>query len=214
MNIEIRRATQEDAEQLAPLIYQAAPRLLDFTFGCVTGASAKDITGQRGIRFIEYCFSRDIGFYAKRFQYVGCMNDKIVLVCTLYPAHLYLNLVKEALIGSIKSLGVIQTARMTARSWKIQSLFTTPDDDALFIANLAVIPEMRGKGLATSFIESVALAQCTDGITHMCLDVGIDNPGAQRLYERMGFSVQKINPYKGTADISGVIRMRRAVRTT
>jgi ribosomal protein S18 acetylase RimI-like enzyme len=43
----------------------------------------------------------------------------------------------------------------------------------------------------------------------LTLDVGMDNPSANRLYRKLGFIPLSEHPYSGKADIEGIIRMER-----
>jgi ribosomal protein S18 acetylase RimI-like enzyme len=65
----------------------------------------------------------------------------------------------------------------------------------MFISNVSVLPEWRGRGVAAGL-----LARCGDaardlGLRSMVLEVAEENVAARRLYERLGF--------ESTADESG-----------
>jgi ribosomal protein S18 acetylase RimI-like enzyme len=54
---------------------------------------------------------------------------------------------------------------------------------------------MRGKGIGTRLLESVFDFARTEGFSSVRLDVVDTNPGARRLYERMGFVPVKTGHY-------------------
>lgn len=65
-------------------------------------------------------------------------------------------------------------------------LVTTTDQ--VEIAGLQILPENQGCGIGTSVVRSI-LARASDDDVPVLLDVETDNPGAKRLYERLGFSI-------------------------
>lgn len=56
-----------------------------------------------------------------------------------------------------------------------------------YLANMAVAPEARRSGVATKVIEYSERLTTMWGFDEMWLHVNIDNPGAQKLYEGMGY---------------------------
>ena len=61
--------------------------------------------------------------------------------------------------------------------------------DQAHINNLAVRPELRGRGLGTHLLESVLDEAARLGATHATLEVRRSNVAGQRLYERAGFEL-------------------------
>lgn len=60
-------------------------------------------------------------------------------------------------------------------------------DDELYISNISVDPDMRGKGVGSALIMYAETLARKHGYRRMLLDVSTKNAGAYRLYERMGF---------------------------
>jgi ribosomal-protein-alanine N-acetyltransferase len=56
------------------------------------------------------------------------------------------------------------------------------------LANLAIVPEMRGRGLGTRMLESVIDTARRRGVETMYLEVRDSNAAALELYRRFGFS--------------------------
>jgi ribosomal-protein-alanine N-acetyltransferase len=61
--------------------------------------------------------------------------------------------------------------------------------DEAELADLAVAAEFRGQGLGTGLVHAFAREAGVRGARRMYLEVRASNAGAQRLYERLGFSV-------------------------
>jgi ribosomal-protein-alanine N-acetyltransferase len=55
------------------------------------------------------------------------------------------------------------------------------------INNLAVLPELRGRGLGTQLLEAITIEAAHLGASLMTLEVRRSNQPARRLYERAGF---------------------------
>ena len=59
--------------------------------------------------------------------------------------------------------------------------------DQIHINNLAVLPELRGRGLGTQLLEAVIAEAAHLGATLLTLEVRASNQPALRLYARAGF---------------------------
>lgn len=64
------------------------------------------------------------------------------------------------------------------------------DPDSLFIAEIYFLPEARGKGLGTQFLEYAKRLAIEKGLPRLSLRVFSVNVGAVRLYERNGFQIE------------------------
>ena len=64
--------------------------------------------------------------------------------------------------------------------------------DELHINNLAVLPEYRRAGVATTLLQHVLAEGAARGARHATLEVRRSNDPARRLYERFGFTVAGI----------------------
>lgn len=60
-------------------------------------------------------------------------------------------------------------------------------DSSYYIMGVAVLPENRGKGVGTKFLELAAEKAREHGLSQLSLIVFEQNEGAKRLYERHGF---------------------------
>jgi mycothiol synthase len=62
------------------------------------------------------------------------------------------------------------------------------EDDVVYVPLLAVHPEAAGRGLGGALLRGVFAAAAAAGLRQVQLNVAADNPGAVRLYERVGMS--------------------------
>ena len=73
--------------------------------------------------------------------------------------------------------------------------FPTSKPYRAYLANMAVAPEARRSGVATSVIRYSERMARLWGFDELWLHVNIDNPGAQRLYEGLGYERVSEDPW-------------------
>ena len=66
-----------------------------------------------------------------------------------------------------------------------------PKPRELYIENIVVAPEARGKGIGTRLLAEIETIAREDGFERIWLDVIDTNPRARVLYEREGYEVIK-----------------------
>jgi hypothetical protein len=70
------------------------------------------------------------------------------------------------------------------------------------IQNLGIDPMHRGRGLGRCLLGQAAQGFRSVGLSHMHLEVTMDNTGAVRLYERLGF--KRANTVYKAAEVAGI----------
>jgi len=66
--------------------------------------------------------------------------------------------------------------------------------DEIHINNVAVLPDIRGRGIGTTLMQRVFGEAARLGARRATLEVRASNVGARRLYERLGFTVTGTRP--------------------
>jgi len=61
--------------------------------------------------------------------------------------------------------------------------------DEIHINNIAIVPELRGRGIGTALLQRVIEEARRLGARRATLEVRASNEGARKLYERLGFYV-------------------------
>jgi ribosomal protein S18 acetylase RimI-like enzyme len=79
----------------------------------------------------------------------------------------------------------------------------------LYVANFGVAPELRGRGIGARLLHDQMQHARKDGKAKFALDVADNNPGAQRLYERLGLRVVRESDFEGTRNGVRLPRSRR-----
>jgi ribosomal protein S18 acetylase RimI-like enzyme len=84
----------------------------------------------------------------------------------------------------LQALGVLW------RGLRVESeLIEPPRTSCLYVAHVGVAPSFQGRGIGTRLLQHAGREARMQGLHRLSLDVSARNPGAQRLYERLGFHV-------------------------
>ncbi len=76
------------------------------------------------------------------------------------------------------------------------------DPDSLFVAELCCVPESRGKGVGSQFLQQARESAIAQGYPRVTLRVFENNTGAVRLYQRSGFERVDQRPVIAHPDIT------------
>lgn len=184
MNLEIRQARPEDADDAVDLIYSAAPDAYEFLYAIKDG-KARD--------YIRYEFQRGTGFLGSAAHTVAAVDDQVVGIGSFYTRDTHKMLGSEQARNFIARFGLWQFIRMMPRGLRIQRGISKLEEGQLYVANLGVKADMRSKGIGKALIEAAAQQASTRGLAQLVLDVSEQNPRAEALYQRLGFNVTGIN---------------------
>lgn len=177
----IRRARSEDASSAAPLIYSSGPAVFDFIFGEAAEANA--------IRFLGRAFPLGDNLFSYRRHYVAESDEEVVGTMALLTRKDVRNSQPYTAARIARHYG-LRTLGVLWRGLRVESqLIKPPQESCLYVAHVGVTPTLQGKGIGTRLLRYAEDEARAQGIPHLSLDVSVQNPGAQRLYERLGFQV-------------------------
>ncbi len=71
-----------------------------------------------------------------------------------------------------------------------------PEPGELYIDGVAVAPAVRGQGIGTRLLDEITVIAREEGMRWVRLEVVDTNPRAQRLYERVGYKVTKVQSFR------------------
>jgi ribosomal protein S18 acetylase RimI-like enzyme len=132
---------------------------------------------QQALRLLEHGIQPEMGVYALR-------HGRVLGVAGLHThAGKFMSHSSSTLRAEFGWLGGILRQFWLA----LMALGETPPRSQLRIAMLAVDPAARGSGVGTLLLQAVIDNARREGFTAVVLEVIDTNPGAQRLYERIGF---------------------------
>ncbi len=201
MDVKMRPAQPSDVDDAVPLIYCSDEHAYDYAFA----------TGRHpATDFIRDLFLGQTTTESYRGFEVALVDGRLVGVGSFLAGGEFGNLNTVRLLWRIlRFYGLRECWSVFARGLRIQPLMAPPEKDALFIQKVGVSPELRGKGVGTALLNEQIRRARDRGFRRCVLDVAATNPGAQRLYERMGFRVvgEKRLEARDAADVPAQRRM-------
>jgi ribosomal protein S18 acetylase RimI-like enzyme len=187
--IAIRPARPEDAPQAGYLMYLSGPAPSETIWG---GPASNAIRVWRELFPIpKHMYSYSHAFVAERNGQDFELSRAVVgLLLGLDPKTW--EMAQRAMGNEIrfKWLKIIRPwhfPRLIGAIINMARTFEPLSDEDYTIQALAVLPEARRQGIAKRLMESAADQARSKGLNRMVLDVLIDNEGARRFYEHMGF---------------------------
>jgi ribosomal protein S18 acetylase RimI-like enzyme len=181
MEVETRPASPDDVDAAVPLIYCSGEHEYDYAFATRRHTASE---------FIRAAFLGGSRSDSYRGFHVVVVHGKVVGIGSFVGGgDLTIGNTLRFLWDALRLYGLREFWGVLRRGLRLQAVMPPPGRDELFIQKVGVSPEMRGRGLGTALISERIAAAREKGFRRCVLDVAATNPGAQRLYERMGFEV-------------------------
>ncbi len=188
MQITFRTACAEDVETAAGLIYSAGPEAFEF---CFTSGD------QTATSFLKSRFPKGDGFFGWRTHTVATIDGIVVGILATYSGREYHRLTLQTTMAILKFYRFISLPGVIRRSLKLSSLMPPPAKNVHYISNFAVDPSRQGQGIGSALLNQQKLVAEQLGRNTLALDVSVDNPRGQALYERHGFKVTAEQQFRG-----------------
>jgi len=184
--ILIRPAGPDDAAVAAQLIYYAGPNHMPAFFGKPES---------KAIRVLRRMFR--LPYHATSYTYAFVVEDecKVVgLLSGLDGKSWRASKHASKMYGPLWFVAVPlwQIPRMIAAYDDFDRAMPPVSDEEYYIAYLAVLPERRRQGIGRQLMEFAENQARAKGLKRIVLDVEIENEGARRLYEHLGFQTAKL----------------------
>jgi ribosomal protein S18 acetylase RimI-like enzyme len=205
----IRPARPEDAPQAAYLMYLSGPGPSETIWG---GPASN------AIRVWRELFPIPNHMYSYSHAIVAEQNEQVVgLLLGLDPKTWEM---AQRAMGSeirfkwLKIIRLRHLPRLIGAIINMARTFEPLSDEDYTIQALAVLPEAHRQGIATRLMESAADQARSKGLKRIVLDVLIDNEGARRFYEHVGFQeVKRITDPRFCRwfGVEGSIRMAKEI---
>lgn len=184
--MEIRQARRDDQGNIAALIYSAGPELYDYVY-------KTDVSQAK--EYISYEFLSGRGFCGYRNMTVAVIDGQIVGTGSFYDREQCNHLLLGTLMNMLSFFGLRRIWSVLLRSGRIASVKRRPEPGQLYLANFGVAQGMRGKGIGSALIHAKLAEVNGKGYQVFALDVAETNPGAERLYHRLGMHVVRFNDF-------------------
>ena len=179
--IQVRAARPEDAHHVARLVLLSAAELLPGIFGPGIQRALADMAAGRGTLFSHqhaWIAEEDAEVRGMLLGYSGAVKAAQDPRTGL------------ALLGSLRA----EMIRRLPNLLRMQSAIGHIGREEYYLSNVAVYPGHQGKGIGSLLVGRARQEAQRAGLSFLVLDVETDNPGAQRLYQRLGFRVVSRTP--------------------
>lgn len=205
-SITVRSATPEDSEAAAGLIFMTGEEIFNYLF-----YPEKD----KSLAVLGRLFEMDANDFTHECAYIAGMDSRTAgLVLFVDRATMKKNY-RGTGRALIQAMGLFQTLRRLRRFIQFERLFPQPDEGTLYINHLATFEEFRGRGIANELLAFCEQEARVRDLSHLALDVEVDNTSAIQVYEKAGFrNVQKIEneKFKAKFGFNGVYRMLKPLK--
>lgn len=172
----IRKALPADAEDFASLVLMSAPSL----FPAIYGAGVADV--------MQHLFCRSCNLFSFEHTFFAELGGRKIGMVLGYDWQ-----VKGKENWQTGSL-LLEKMRSNFRRklpylMKFENVIGVVKEREYYISNIAVYPEYRAAGIGTRLIFVAEKEAKNSGAERVALDVEVENTGASRLYQRLGYSI-------------------------
>ena len=185
MSLEFMPCTRDDSAVVIPLMFSAGPE----TFRYVFSVDYRD----QVIDFLHYAFQQGGGEFGYRDHLLALEDGKLVALVGVWHPKDNMAYMFDALKKIIAYYGPVKGLRVLIRGLRLERIISPPRKDTLWLHNLGLAEELRGKGIGSKVIEHFFELTRKRGIATACLDVAETNSRAKTLYARMGFFAVRRN---------------------
>lgn len=204
MDIELRPATPEDVDAAVPLIYSSGPACFDYTFSHRTRLDA--------IAFLRRAFRRPRGEFGYQNHIVAVLGDEVVGTGTAFSGSDARKFMLPMIASILAAYGPLEGAGVMWRGTQVEQIVQPPKGALHYIAHIGVATEWRSRGIGSRIVSHLIDCGRELGRHTAALDVSVENPRAQALYERLGFRVTKELPSEYSNETAVVPAHRRMER--
>jgi ribosomal protein S18 acetylase RimI-like enzyme len=166
-------------------MYSSGPAVLDYIFG-PDGMSGMFAFMRRG-------FERNAGELGYAIHTVAVCDGKVVGVGAAFGGNTTLRFMTEGARNIFAHYGLVRGTGVLRRALQVERIIRPPAKNEHAIAHLGISPEYQSKGIGALLVKHLLDEGRRSGRTKAVLDVSVENPRAQALYERLGFSVTREN---------------------
>lgn len=188
LRCHFRPAQPQDVDAVLPLLLSSGPQAIAYGFSC---------GGTDSLDFLRFAFVQGRGLLGYRAHTVAVVDGRVVGVGAFYRLSSYVQLSLEHLWQICRFYRAREAPDALARAMHLQSTMPPPGLGMHYVAHLGVSPAFRCQGLGTRLLDTQLGPALAMGRTHLGLDVSVENPRAQALYERYGFVVRSENTFAG-----------------
>lgn len=187
--MKLRQAVAAESDMVAPLIISSGPEMYQFLYQ-TSGHPTQD--------FIKYEFESGIGFCGYKNVSVIEENGKPIASGCFFTRYDFNRLALGSLLNLFRFYPMGQILPAIRRSLQATSILKTPGPGEVYLSNFGVAEDYRGRGVGQNLIYKVCQSYQSLGAKKFGLDVAVNNPNAQRLYQRLGLTVIQEKKFSAT----------------
>ena len=189
-HLTIRPADQTDAELAASLIYLSMGELADYLFGGGHLSIAEILAG---------LFLRADNRFSWRNTEIAEWEGAPAGMLASFAGRDLMRYELAIGLGLLRLCGLREVLRLAPRALSIAGGIETRRDE-YYLANLGVLPDFQNRGIGSRLLNHAEGKARQAGLGKCSLIVDLENPAAQRLYERSGYRVVYSKEYPGPAE--------------
>ena len=178
----LRDATPEDSRAASELIYLAGQSFFNHTFGF---GGDKD----KALKFIDYAYRKDAGAFSHKYAVVVELDGKVTGLELGYDGETKRQEDKIVETQIMKYYNFFQLVRLFGRGQHVKRFFAEAPEDIYYLASIAVVPEVRKRGIGTKLVNNVFKKMKEIGLKKCMLDVSVIKENTIRFYRNLGFEI-------------------------
>jgi ribosomal protein S18 acetylase RimI-like enzyme len=181
--MNIRTATKQDSDLIAPLVLSSGKTTLSVMLGGVERSSVQ------ALDFLKQAISQPEGQFGYNNHLVVCDADDATLAVGCCWGDTPKAGFRESTMESlIDYFGVLETMNVLECSQQVAKIIPGPKSDELCLGHIAVGKKRRRQGVATKLLDYFSHYALTQNKHKLVLDVEATNIPALMFYRQYGFS--------------------------
>jgi len=201
VNITFRTAGPADADAAVPMILASGPAELRYAFG----------DEERAHAFLRFAFARAGSAFGHACHIVALYDERVAGIAASQCGG-WGRMTLDSLRTTAHVLswfGLHDGLLVAARLADLLRLLPPRESRTMYLSQIAVVEDLRGKGIGTALIQQLIRAARRRGLRSCALYVTTTNARVERLYGRLGFDVVKECPAPPRARAAGLPSVRR-----
>lgn len=182
-NIAIRKGKPEDAQNFSELVLFTGPELLPALFGSESNVRS---VMKGSFQHVSNAFSYEHSHFIEA-------NGEIAAMAVVFTHDQMRREQLRTLLLMLRYLKLSFLAQIIYFYRSGQLLVQIAAGDS-YLAHIAAYPKFRSLGLGTKLLKVIEEAARTAGSKRMVLDVETYNTEAVKLYERLGYTIERKSP--------------------
>lgn len=148
-----------------------------------------DGSPESSLRFLHSAWTSGQGVAGYKAHCVAVRDGQVLGAIAIYSAKAHKAMGAQTFVQALKYWGLGVIPRIYPMSRVGRSYMRPPAANVDYVANFGVAAAARGQGVGTAMLAHFLARASERGKQYFELDVSLDNPRGQALYERFGMSV-------------------------